>query len=280
MPVSIPPSNAPLRRALRAGFTLVEMAIVLVIVGLIAGSIMVGQTLIRSSELQSVLRETSNFIAITNAFQSRFGGLPGDITNATMIWGKDNANCSGATGVVTTRGTCNGNGDGKITTGWNGSNTTFPEMFRFWQQLSLAGLLKGQYSGVTGANSAAEFIGGVNAPISRWRNGTYGIWYANTSDAPATASSQLYAGNYGTFLIFGRDHTTGHPWGPILTPNDAATLDTKTDDGRPGLGKIVSNNTASFGNAGACADSNTADTANYVASDNIVSCILMFRQSL
>ncbi len=262
----------------RAAFTLVELSIVLVIIGLLLGGVLVGQSLIRSSELQGVLSETSGMIAGTNTFQAKYGALPGDMVNATVFWGVDNANCSGSAGTVTSPGTCNGNGDGKISAGFSGGSATFPEMFRYWQQLSMAGFIKGKFTGVAGPGSAADFVGNVNAPTSRWRNAVYGIFYANTTDAPANASSILYPGNYGSFFIVGKGGTTGHPWGSLFSPQDAILLDSKVDDAKPGKGKIVSNNTNNFENNGACATSTAVDSAAYLNSPN-VTCVLLFRQN-
>lgn len=117
----------------------------------------------------------TKFITATGAFRDKYFGLPGDITNATDIWGKDTTKCNGATGVQTApgagaTGTCNGTGDQQV----NGSY----EYYRYWQQLALAGLLEGQYTGGAAAGwSGANFndVIGTNLPASKLLRQGYSI---------------------------------------------------------------------------------------------------------
>ncbi|MFZ4542239.1 MAG: type II secretion system protein [Rickettsiales bacterium] len=130
----------------RRAFTLVELSIVLVIVGLLIGGILVGQTLIHAGELR---RETVTIDQIKTgllAFKDKYMGLPGDISNATQFWGAADGNdglgtdCYIAVGAGTS--TCNGNGDGLLEQG--------TENYRMWQQLVVAGFFKGTFTGVPG----------------------------------------------------------------------------------------------------------------------------------
>jgi prepilin-type N-terminal cleavage/methylation domain-containing protein len=126
------------------GFSLVELSIVLVIIGLLVGSILTGRELIHASELRAVSSQYSQMWVAVNAFKDKYMGLPGDITNATKIWGSEAAPC--ATTPSSGKLTCDGDGDGLI----NRYNTggTSQEDFRFWQQLANAGFISGQYTGV------------------------------------------------------------------------------------------------------------------------------------
>ncbi len=63
-----------------AGFTLVELSIVLVIIGLIVGGVLVGQALIRAAEVRSQLTQLDQFDAAINAFRTKYIALPGDIS--------------------------------------------------------------------------------------------------------------------------------------------------------------------------------------------------------
>ncbi len=257
----------------RAGFTLVELSIVLVIIGLLIGGVMVGQSMIRASELNAVLREVSQYAAAANTFKSKYDYLPGDFPNATTIWGKDNANCSTAPGIAATPGTCNGDGNSQIPVGWSGANTDWGEMYRFWQQLNLAGLLPGRYTGLPA--SSGMFKAGENVPVSRFRSGTYALWHAD----PLSGNTLLFDGYYGNFLILGAA-SSGHPWASLMMPEQAYLLDMKEDDGRPGLGKIVSNTNLNAEGSTGCAtgDNTTAKSAAYLQSNTSVACILMFRK--
>ncbi len=105
---------------MRRGFSLVELSIVLVILGLLVGGILAGQSLIRASELRSVSTDLQRFQTSMAAFKDKYFGLPGDITNATSFWGaRDNndgigTDCTDLLTAETTSRTCNGDGSGTI----------------------------------------------------------------------------------------------------------------------------------------------------------------------
>jgi len=67
-----------------AGFSLLELSIVLVIIGLIAGGIVAGSSMIRAAELRAVLTELTQYQTATNTFRDKYLGLPGDLRNATL----------------------------------------------------------------------------------------------------------------------------------------------------------------------------------------------------
>jgi prepilin-type N-terminal cleavage/methylation domain-containing protein len=67
----------------KAGFTLIEMSIVLVIIGLIVGGVLVGQDLIRASEVRAQITQIEKFNTATNTFYGKFSALPGDMNYQT-----------------------------------------------------------------------------------------------------------------------------------------------------------------------------------------------------
>src|SRR4051812_28937287 len=110
-------------RDLRAGFTLVELSIVLVILGLLVGGVLTGQSLIRAAELRAITTEQNRYVTATHTFRDKYFALPGDMTNATAYWGTS-GNCPGlAAQGNTTPATCNGNGDGKISGNLNATSS-------------------------------------------------------------------------------------------------------------------------------------------------------------
>jgi prepilin-type N-terminal cleavage/methylation domain-containing protein len=150
---------------MRHAFSLVELSIVLVILGLLTGGILGGQSLIRAAELRAVSTEFQRYVTASHTFRDKYFGLPGDITNATLIWGAAHgtpATCR--TTASTGAATCDGNGDGNINT--IDSGTTYSERHRYWQQLSAAGLIEGSYTGVGGSVGVAQVVPGTNAPRS------------------------------------------------------------------------------------------------------------------
>ena len=66
------------------GFSLVELSIVLVILGLLTGGILAGQSLIRAAELRSISTDYSRYIAAVQAFRDKYFALPGDSLARTM----------------------------------------------------------------------------------------------------------------------------------------------------------------------------------------------------
>ena len=213
-----------------SGFTLVELSIVLVIIGLLIGGLLTGQTLIRKSEIKTIGTEFSFYQKAVTNFRDQYLELPGDMSRATQYWGAA-ANCPGTTAQGTTDGTtCDGDGDGKIQ--WNGSSN---EMFRLWQHLANADLIEGVYQGVTGPEDPnVDAVGGFNAPESSFNNALWNIRYLGNFSGSATA----FPGNYGHFMELGGKRA-GYPYAYILKPKEQYAIDVKLDDGRPGTGKLI-----------------------------------------
>lgn len=251
-------------RVSRSGFSLVELSIVLVILGLLTGGILAGQSLIRAAELRSVSTDVQRYIAAQQSFRDKYFGLPGDITNATSFWGV--ANATPAT-CATTQGTgtqtCNGNGDGQILTRTFGAVSD--EMFRYWQQLANAGLLEGSYTGVEGPGGAQHAVGGTNVPRSRLTNSIFMIRYVNDA-------AYYPASNGHNQLMFGTQNTAGFPGLSAIKPEEAWNIDTKMDDGKPGQGKVFSTSHTNT----ACATPANDPNASYALNLSANGCGLTF----
>ncbi|MCA2997058.1 MAG: prepilin-type N-terminal cleavage/methylation domain-containing protein [Rhodocyclaceae bacterium] len=130
----------------QSGFTLVEIAIVLVIIGLLLGGVLKGQELINSAKAKSYAQDFRVIQAALYGFQDRYKGIPGDLAGAST-------KITGAT-LATTGGTV---GNGQIEGAWNTTTDTDESCLAF-QHLRLAGFLAGNTSGnCTGANAAAYF---------------------------------------------------------------------------------------------------------------------------
>jgi prepilin-type N-terminal cleavage/methylation domain-containing protein len=241
----------PAKRA----FSLVELSIVLVILGLLIGGILSGQALIRAAELRSVTTEYQRYLTSVATFRDKYFAVPGDMTNATDFWGVS---------------TSNGNGNG-ITDYAAGANVT-GEMFQFWNHLALAGLLEGTYSGLAGPAGLGDHVLGANAPKSKLSNGGWGTIYYGSS-----GNVYMYTVDYGNALVFGASYTTDLPINRILKPEEQWNIDTKMDDGKPGTGKIVAREFVGWGNAGACTQSTsqTDYAGSYNLSNSAASCVII-----
>jgi prepilin-type N-terminal cleavage/methylation domain-containing protein len=221
-----------MRSPRQQGFTLVELSIVLVIVGLILGGVMVGRSMIRSSQVGKIGQDLQAYEAATQMFIDKYQGLPGDMTNATTFW----------TGAV------NGNGDGLI--------NVSDESFRSWQHLTSAGLIKGRFSGVTGSGSVTDFEPGNNVP----RGPVSGTGYMLFNLGTVTIGCDWWPYAYRNVLLYGKDSGTSYTYQAILTPAELYAIDLKYDDGKPVTGIV-------FSGQKACATVNCTTTTDPATTD-------------
>ena len=238
--------NSMKHRRQRA-FTLLELAIILAILGLLVGGIMAGLSLVRGSELRSILSERSRIATALSEFKNKYGGFPGDIRDATKYWNAadpDPVTCQTTIGVGIR--TCDGDGSGTIA-GWVGNPATFPvyESFRAWQQLANAGLIDGNYTGVVGGAGTYDSVFGSNVPASKIDGAGYNIQYAScigfagcapwSGDALGAASPDPLNGH---MMLYGGYMAGHYPRAAFLKPEELWNLDTKIDDGKPGYGIV------------------------------------------
>lgn len=227
----------------RFGFTLVELSIVLVIIGLLLGGVLVGKDMIRQSQLRKVVSDLQQYDTAVTLFQDKYNALPGDIANATVYW----------------NGTANGNGDGQI--------GMYAESYRAWQHLAFAGLIKGTFTGVQGS-TYNESLPGINVPAGAIPNTGFTLAYSATE----TGWYLLLPGNYGNFMSFGKA-PPGPTYLSALSPQEAYNIDLKIDEGLPGSGVVRGPKSTAFPN---CVTTDVSSTATYVTSYNGQSCMLIY----
>ena len=246
------------------GFTLIEISIVLVIIGLIVGGIVAGQSLLRQSQLNSIVTDSQRYIQATNAFQQKYTALPGDFANATSYWTA--GTCPTVYNHANNNTTCNGNGDGQIT--FNASNNA--EYFMFWQHLQLSSLIEGNYNGVPNSNSSSlSHSIGTNSPKSRVDGAGFAVQYV---DIPTSSTNYYNNISYGHVFIIGANDTSNYlPVGKIMTASEAYNIDAKFDDGLPSTGNILTWQNGSAYNS-ACATA----TPSYNTSGSGYLCSLIF----
>ena len=195
------------------GFTLVELAVVLVILGLIIGGVLVGQTLIVASKIRAQITQLDQFDVAISAFRSRYGCLPGDCSSAAAPAGSTIAVDNG--GAV---------GDGTIDYVPAATNTD--ESSVVWQQLQTAGVIGGSY---TPADAGVAYTGGL--PQAKAGGfvavgGIAGIHY---------------------FMIGNVDAASPVGFTPVVSAYTAALIDKKRDDGHPLTGAVVAYGLAAGG---------------------------------
>ena len=188
----------------QSGFTLVEIAIVLVIIGLLLGGILKGQELINSARVRNLADQSSATQAAYYGFIDRYRQVPGDWVAAQATIGIGQA-------IVSPSAAGDGApGNGRIDEG------SYDEASGVWEQLSKAGFISGNYVG--GAADADDYRDGTRAPVNAF-NGSVVLTRLDNTDYQGVGGMRLS-------YFFG-----GQVPAPIMRE-----LDVKLDDGVPDTG--------------------------------------------
>lgn len=196
----------------QTGFTLVEIAIVLVIIGLLLGGVLKGQELINNAKVKNLANDFRGISSFVYAYQDRFRALPGD----------DRAANAHLNGGITASTPPNALGNARINGNWN-SLTATDESFLFWQHVRLAGLATG-----TTNTAAADYV------MRNAEGGVIGV----TSDAILTAPATPYPAS---FYVCSQG----------IQGRFARHIDTMLDDGNTQTGtiRVLTDNAANVADA-------------------------------
>ncbi|PZP85607.1 MAG: hypothetical protein DI582_05435 [Azospirillum brasilense] len=217
---------------MKAAFSLVELSIVLVILGLLTGGILGGQALIRAAELRAVTTEYTRWTTAMQTFRDKYFAMPGDLTNATSFWtvagGTGNDVACRTAALTSTTGTCNGNGNGVL----DGAVVYEPSLV--WTHLARAGLIEGQYLYLSGTSPVL----GTHVPRSKVSSAAG--WHA------CNTTAFTYTGSAANLLVLGAPghaaSTCAMGNSPGLRADEAWGIDTKMDDGRATTGRMTASN--------------------------------------
>ena len=235
----------------KSAFSLIELSIVLIIIGLLVAGVTGGAALIKSAEIRAIMAEQNNYKSLISTFYGNYNYLPGDypVALAGLVTGNGNGNIEQADGV-----------------------TTVNESTLAWQQLrQLPGMTAGLVSNTTAtANSGVATVTQYTAanintliPGSKSKGGAWMLDYIGTAAGggtplvanknalvllnPVGTRGGVVAANIPCYLTAGCTTTpviaitvaTAPTTNVgILTPQDALQLDTKSDDGIAGVGSI------------------------------------------
>lgn len=182
-----------------AGFTLIEMALTLIVVSLLIGGVLKGYELLQSSRVRTIASTATSVQAAYFAFFDRYGHVAGD-WNAT-----DAGKAIGA--PVNGGGNDSGHLDTPALNPWTESNA-------FWEQLAKAGFIRGVYQGI----AAEPGLGNDLAPLNVVQRP---MIIGRTSDFEGATAPRRH-------IIVGRG----------VTVDLLRELDVKLDDGWPHQGKV------------------------------------------
>jgi len=211
------------------GFTLIELSIVLVIIGLIVGGVLVGQDLIKAAEVRATIGQYEKYNTAINTFRTKYNGMPGDLVAAqASAFGLFcmGASCAGGTGL--------GDGNGLIQS--TGSDAAqLGEPLAFWRQLSDASLVDGSYGSGTNITAATGAATATTAstyfPPAKLGRGNYFTVGANSGI------------NYYLLGAVSSINGTDATYARGLTPIESFNMDSKLDDGLPNTGSIQARGT-------------------------------------
>lgn len=231
----------------RDAFTLIELAIVLVIIGLVVGGVLVGRDLVAAAQLRRTISQKERFEIAASAFKSKYGCIPGDCKGATLF------------GMY-----ANGNEDGTV--GGRLVYTENDEYKLFWRHLYDSGLVGDPLAAGNSlpANSlygAGPSVAGYHSPacpICRTQAYTYGGVTVQMGgwgfQQLANVSATLDCGNPVTWTSLGGIIPTwsalllmdgsvglwgGGGVGGAVSPANAYGVDAKIDDGMPFSGSVI-----------------------------------------
>ncbi len=206
----------------KSGFTLIELSIVLVIIGLIVGGVLVGQDLIHAAEIRATISQKDQFNVATNTFRLKYNYLPGDMPNSEAA----------AYGFYDTGFLDNGNGIiegidlGRepllrcLVVDLGGESLINGEDRVFFRHLSDAKMISGNTNPDVGGNPVY-----TESVFPR----------AKLGDNFYFRACAAYGFNY--FQILGITNMLGSPQ-PFLKSADAYNMDSKIDDGLPNSGQV------------------------------------------
>ncbi|MCC6611460.1 MAG: prepilin-type N-terminal cleavage/methylation domain-containing protein [Burkholderiales bacterium] len=140
-----------------SGFTLVEIAIVLVIIGLLLGGILKGQEMITQARIKNVTNDFNGTTAAYFSYQDRYKAVPGDDGNADQRWASFGAKKGGADGSISGLYRDTPPADPTAMT----VNNTQGESLNFWWHLRAAGFIPGPTQGAGAATQPNNAVGGI-----------------------------------------------------------------------------------------------------------------------
>jgi prepilin-type N-terminal cleavage/methylation domain-containing protein len=217
------------------GFTLVELAIVLVIIGLIIGGVLVGKDMIDAAAIRAQITQIDKYNTAVHAFQVKYDALPGDIadpaaSNFGFVARGPNAGQGDGNGVI------EGTWSGYIANTNVGDGEDCGETVAFWVDLSAAKMIDGSFtSGGLNPFTATPVITTTSSPsLAQW-----------LPSARISKGNSVYVWSNTGIDYFGLSGVVAIPSGnvprgqPGLTVQQAYSIDNKIDDGLPQSGRVT-----------------------------------------
>lgn len=203
----------------KKAFSLVELSIILIIVGLLVAVVTGGGKLSTAAKKRAFINELSQIRTAHMAFITSYGKAAGDLNYASTYF--NDAACPAGNAPTG----CNGDGDGTV--------DIVTESYRYWQHLALAKVMSGDFTGVEDAG---------------WPKTTK----ANSYESTSYKGALFFPSGTGNWILW-MDHTDAHDYMHIelstidyygstigfISPRDLESIDKKFDDGAPAIGLLI-----------------------------------------
>lgn len=222
-------------KSTRSAVSLVELAIVILVLGILVTVISGANSLIRAAKIRSVVNEFDTIVLAHRNFVATYDKVPGDMINAYDYFG---TSCTSSA----TSSYCNGDGDKQVEMhAWNDES----ESLRYFQHLKLANILEGNYGGVgllsTDYDTACDShhvldstclrVRGYNVPKTKISKvGFYTVTYNSTHKNNVITLGDRLLGP-------GDEYALNE--GVIVSAANADDIDEKLDDGFASKGRFI-----------------------------------------
>jgi prepilin-type N-terminal cleavage/methylation domain-containing protein len=233
----------------QTGFSLLELSITLVIIGLVLAAIASGAHLMQAAQINKVTSELSGYKQAVENFQLKYHNLPGDQPNASNFWPS----------------AVNGNGDGQI----SGHLT---ERLQAWSHLAKSHMIAGNFTGLPA--SSPLYQESINVPGSTIKGAYYILGYDQVYPTSTGRSGNNIQ------LVTTVNTTEGdRPEGGALPASDARIIDKKLDE-TPGpaagtLYVLRSSIHKSLADSCVTGDYTATEEVDFITDDNTASCRLL-----
>lgn len=243
------------------GLTIVELAVIAAVMGLLIASTLGGFHLVNAAKLRKASAEFSNLALAVTEFKETYRSYPGDLPNAYDYWGGTSPCTTNSSGAV---GSCNGDGDGYVEYNAGDPDGVPQEDLIAWMHLNLAELVPGSFTGQHIAASTRYALGSNHMASDAYTTAGYLI---------VTEFSQRFL-TRGLYLRLAELNSSGYPWDGVMSAKDAYSIDVKLDDGEPSKGKLYAFRVPD--SACVTASQTTSGPANYDLDDNTENCSLVY----